>query len=111
MNVVLLTQLIALLGVAVAVVGLVLRWRDTSRRAWPVDRAPAKGNVGRGVAYSFTWGMMPWAKESTRQHAVAYLRGVGFHIGIFMGLAALVLSPLWSLLPTVARLVLAVIFA
>lgn len=111
MNVVTMTQLIALIGLAVAAGGLALRWRETSRRALPVDRAPAKGSVGRGVMYSFTWGMMPWAKESTRTHAVAYLRGVGFHVGIFLGLAALVLSPAWSLLPVLARQALAVVLA
>ena len=30
---------------------------------------------------------------------LAYLRGIGFHIGIFAGLGALFVSPWWSLLP------------
>ncbi len=102
-------EVIAILGLAVAVAGLALRWRDTARRAWPVDRSPAKGNPNQGVAYALTLGMMPWAKESTRQHAVAYMRGVAFHGGIFLGLAMLVISPIWPLLPALAHSVLAVV--
>jgi hypothetical protein len=52
-------------------------------------------------------GMMPWAKESTRLHALAYLRGVGFHIGIFAGLAALAISPFWGIFPAWTQTVLA----
>lgn len=58
-----------------------------------------KGSPKRGVLYAFTFGMMPWAKESTRRHMLAYLRGVGFHAGIFAGLGALLVSPWWALLP------------
>jgi hypothetical protein len=43
--------------------------------------------------------MMPWAKESTRIHMVAYLRGIGFHLGIFTAIGAVILSPWWGLLP------------
>jgi hypothetical protein len=111
MNAVTIAQLFALAGLAAAAGGLALRWRETSRRALPIDRAPAKGNVGNGVVYAFTLGMAPWSKESTRLHAVAYLRGVGFHAGIFLGLAALAFSPAWSFLPAVARQVLATVLA
>jgi hypothetical protein len=48
--------------------------------------------------------MMPWAKESTRYHWAAYLRGIGFHLGIFFGLPLLVASPWWGLLPRVVQL-------
>lgn len=61
-----------------------------------------KGPPKRGVLYAFTFGMMPWAKESTRRHMLAYLRGVGFHAGIFAGLGALLVSPWWALLPQAA---------
>lgn len=61
----------------------------------PADRSPAKGQVNQGVLYAFTLGMAPWAKESTRLHNLAYLRGVAFHLGIFLGLAILLTAP-WS---------------
>ncbi len=57
------------------------------------DRAAALASPGAGVLYAFTWGMMPWAKESTRRHLLAYLRGIVFHAGIGAAFLALVLSP------------------
>jgi hypothetical protein len=59
----------------------------------PADRSPAKGQVNQGVLYAFTLGMAPWAKESTRLHSLAYLRGVAFHLGIFLGLGLLIIAP------------------
>jgi hypothetical protein len=50
--------------------------------------------------------MMPWAKESTRIHMIAYLRGIGFHIGIFMALGALIISPFGGVLPAFLKTVL-----
>jgi hypothetical protein len=43
--------------------------------------------------------MMPWAKESTRIHMIAYLRGIGFHVGIFAAVATVILSPFWNFMP------------
>ncbi|HLE90907.1 MAG TPA: hypothetical protein VI753_07140, partial [Anaerolineales bacterium] len=67
----------------------------------PADRSPIKGNVSHGIAYAFTTGMLPWAKESTRIHMIAYLRGIGFHIGIFTAIGAVIISPFWEYLPPV----------
>jgi hypothetical protein len=94
-----LLRLVALSGLVIGVAGLIARWRETSGRAAPVDRAPARGDPARGVRYAFTLGMAPWTKESTRMHALAYLRGVGFHLGIFAALLALLARPLWFVLP------------
>ena len=55
------------------------------------------------MLYAYTLGMAPWSKESTRRHAVAYLRGVVFHVGIFLGLAVLIASPWLGGLPQGAR--------
>jgi hypothetical protein len=84
------------------------RLRAFNRLARPADRSPAKGSPNRGVAYAFTLGMAPWSKESTRIHFVAYLRGIAFHLGIFLGLGLLIFSPWMALLPSLARNVLAV---
>jgi hypothetical protein len=37
--------------------------------------------------------MAPWEKESTRMHWVAYLRGIFFHVGVFMAIGVLLVSP------------------
>jgi hypothetical protein len=75
--------------------------------ARPGDRSTPKGDPATGVRYAFTWGMAPWAKESTRRHWLAYLRGIAFHLAIFLGLALFVGSPWLSLLPREWRLALA----
>ncbi len=93
-------QLLALAGLLAGLYGITLRYAQTKRRALPVDKSPLKGNPSHGIAYTFTKGMMPWAKESTRLHSIAYLRGIGFHIGIFTAIGALLISPFWNLLPS-----------
>ncbi len=108
MTAILLAQSAAVIGLAIAALGVGLRWRRLTRRPVPVDRTPAKGNPGRGVAYALTLGMAPWSKESTRLHVVAYLRGVGFHLAVFLGLAAVAASPWWPVVPGQVRLGVAV---
>jgi hypothetical protein len=73
-----------------------------------MDRSTPKGNLKAGVLYAYTLGMAPWAKESTRLHMIAYLRGVAFHLGVFLGLGLLFASPWIHLLPLVMRGFLAV---
>ena len=43
--------------------------------------------------------MAPWEKESTRRHWIAYFRGIFYHLGIFMALAVLFVSPWLSVVP------------
>jgi hypothetical protein len=95
----LISELLALAGLAAGLFGIYLRYAETKRRALPVDKSPIKGNVTYGITYAFTTGMMPWAKESTRIHMLAYLRGIGFHIGIFSAIGAVIISPFWGLIP------------
>jgi hypothetical protein len=102
-----LSKWVALVGLMVCAAGLALRWRRSMRRVMARDLAPARGSARSGVVYSFSAGMMPWAKESTRRHMAAYLRGIGFHAGLFLGLPLLVVSPWWTLAPETVRLVLA----
>jgi hypothetical protein len=98
MNILLISQLFAIVGLLVAVNGIYHRYAETKRRALPADRSAWKGNPAHGISYAFTTGMMPWAKESTRIHMIAYLRGIGFHVGIFTALGALLISPFWAYL-------------
>lgn len=92
-------QLLALAGFLAGLYGIYIRYAQTKARAFPADKSPLKGNPSHGIAYAFTKGMMPWAKESTRIHLIAYLRGIGFHIGIFTAIGTVILSPLWGFLP------------
>jgi hypothetical protein len=92
-------QLLALAGLTAGLFGIYLRYAETKRRALPADNSPIKGNLSDGIKYAFTTGMAPWAKESTRMHMLAYLRGIGFHIGIFAAIGAVVISPFWEYLP------------
>lgn len=85
--------IVATLALVFSVSAFTQRLRVFSRLPRPADRSTPKGSLTSGVLYAYTLGMAPWAKEGTRLHAVAYLRGVAFHVGIFLGLAILVASP------------------
>jgi hypothetical protein len=89
-------QLLALAGLVAGLYGIYVRYTETKRRVLPTDKSPIKGNISHGITYAFTEGMMPWAKESTRIHMIAYLRGIGFHVGIFTAIGAVIISPIWG---------------
>jgi len=93
-------QLLALIGLASGLFGITIRYAEMKRRAIPADNSPIKGDSSNGIKYAFTTGMMPWAKESTQIHMIAYLRGIGFHIGIFAAIGAVIISPFWGYLPS-----------
>lgn len=105
MNLLPFTQLFAAVGFILGAYGIYRRYAQTKRRPLSADRSALKGNPAHGIAYAFTAGMMPWAKESTRLHMIAYLRGIGFHLGIFLALLALLESPLWGLYPPLLKTV------
>ena len=102
-------QLLALAGLIAGLFGIYLRYAETKRRLLPTDKSPTKGNISHGIMYAFTTGMMPWVKESTRIHMIAYLRGIGFHIGIFTAIGSVILSPLWGFIPAWVRLLLGIV--
>lgn len=90
--------IVLLAGMALFALGAIKLVGATNSKGFKLDVAPAKGSVTRGIFYSFTFGMLPWAKESTRKHLVAYVRGIVFHIGVFGALAVLIASPwMWQL--------------
>jgi nitrate reductase gamma subunit len=101
------TQIIAALALAFTLAAFGLRLRSFSQLARPKDRSTPKGNAQAGIFYAYTLGMAPWAKESTRRHWVAYLRGIFFHIGIFLGLGIFLVSPWMAALPGSIRALLA----
>jgi len=99
-------QLLTLIGLTAGLFGIYIRYAETKRRALPTDKSPIKGNISHGITYAFTTGMMPWSKESTRIHMIAYLRGIGFHIGIFTAIGTVIVSPLWDFIPPLLSLAL-----
>ncbi len=78
---------------AVTVAGLARHLALLLGRPYRPEAARPAGSAAQGVLYAFTWGMLPWAKESTRRHLPAYLRGVVFHLGIGAAFLALLASP------------------
>jgi hypothetical protein len=91
--------LIAAAALAFSAAAFAWRLRTFRSLALPKDQAAPKGKPGLGILYAYTLGMAPWAKESTRRHLAAYLRGVAFHLGIFLGLGILVASPWLGAVP------------
>lgn len=51
--------------------------------------AREQGDIKKGIVYAFGKGMMPWEKESARNHIATYVIGVVYHIGIFITLTLL----------------------
>ncbi len=100
---------VVLAGAIICAIGLIRLILAAQRLPFRSDIAPARGSAARGVLYAFTSGMAPWAKESARIHWVAYIRGIIFHLGIFLGLALLVASPWLTQIPAQARLSIAAI--
>ncbi len=107
MTLIFITQILAVLALVFTLVAFGWRLRLFNALARPVDRSTPKSNPRLGILYAYTLGMAPWAKESTRRHGIAYLRGVAFHLGIFLGLGILILSPWIYQIPIVWRTVLA----
>lgn len=51
--------------------------------------AKSSGSPRMGVWTAFTTGMMPWKKESAKNHLITYLTGVIYHVGIFFSFLVL----------------------
>jgi hypothetical protein len=101
MDILAITRIIAILGLALGLLGIILKLREIMNRPFKADLARERGKPGRGILFAFTLGMAPWEKESTRIHWIAYLRGIFFHLGIFMAFGVLLISPWLELLPDI----------
>jgi hypothetical protein len=99
MGILTITRIIAIFGLALGLLGILLKLKEIVDRPFKTDLARERGNAGRGILFAFTLGMAPWEKESTRIHWVAYLRGIFFHIGIFMAFGVLLASPWLETVP------------
>jgi hypothetical protein len=101
MDILAITRIIVILGLALGLLGIILKLREIMNRPFKADLARERGKPGRGIFFAFTLGMAPWEKESTRIHWIAYLRGIFFHLGIFMAFGVLLISPWLELLPDI----------
>lgn len=99
MDILIITRIIAIIGLALGLLGILLKLKEIMNRPFKVDLARERGSVGRAILFAFTLGMAPWEKESTRIHWIAYLRGIFFHLGIFMAFGVLIASPWLNLIP------------
>ena len=61
--------------------------------------AASRGRAAPAVLYSLTKAMLPWKKETARRHLPSYALGIGYHVGVFLGFASLVLIFLDASLP------------
>ena len=109
MTIQILTGVLALVALVFSIVTFGSRWAQMQRLPFAKDLSRPKDSASRGILYAFSLGMMPWAKESTRLHMIAYLRGIAFHIGIFAGLAALLASPWFGNIPQIILMLFAVV--
>jgi|GEM_PF-224434 hypothetical protein len=109
MTIQLVTGALALAALVFSISVFASRWAQMQRLSFAKDFSYPKDSALKGILYAFTLGMAPWAKESTRIHMLAYLRGIAFHVGIFAGLGALLASPWFDLIPTIIRIVCAVL--
>jgi hypothetical protein len=99
MDIIAITRIIAIVGLALGLLGFLLKIKDIMNRPFKKDLARERGSVGRAILFAFTLGMAPWEKESTRIHWIAYLRGIFFHVGIFMAFGVLLATPWLDVLP------------
>lgn len=51
--------------------------------------AKSRGSARKGVLAAFTIGMMPWKKESIKNHLPTYITGIVYHAGIFLSMLVL----------------------
>jgi hypothetical protein len=100
--------MILLFSLSFALVGVGVWIFQLFSRNSVCDPSPAKGSDMLGVLYAFTLGMLPWKKESARLHWLVYLRGISFHVGIFAGILALILSIFNVSSPGIVGLVLSI---
>ena len=42
-----------------------------------------RGSKVKGILYAFGKGMLPWEKESVKNHLISYFAGIFYHLGIF----------------------------
>ena len=84
-----------------AVFGLIFTIFSSTKFGRRSELALSTGSRWRGTQYALFAGMMPWAKESARQHLLTYFTGIIYHLGIAGGFVVLVAATLsWQFTDT-----------
>lgn len=102
---------IVLAGAVIFISGIIAILVTAQRHPYNAELAPTKSSPARGILWAFTEGMAPWAKESARRHWIAYVRGVIFHIAVFLSAPYLVATPWLTQMPEILRLSLGILFS
>ncbi|MDR0498930.1 MAG: hypothetical protein LBH03_04255 [Holophagales bacterium] len=84
--------------------GLLFMWLRTKYFGKRKLFAAPAGTPCGGAIYAFTKGMMPWAKESVREHLLSYALGIAYHAGIFTALVVLVMYTVGSYWPAIRNI-------
>lgn len=87
-----LLKLAVLLAAAASAAALVAQALRTQAYGPRRRFAPPAGDASAGIRYAFTGALSPRAKESAREHPLAWAAGMAFHGGVFAGLLALALA-------------------
>lgn len=95
------TRAVAIVALIISIGGIAFRLQEILHRPKKRDLSRPRGDVRQSLLYAFTLGMAPWEKESTRIHWVAYVRGILFHVGVFMALAVFFVSPWLAVIPVI----------
>lgn len=69
----------------------VVQWFKVLRDPRDATFAPSDGRPSIASVYSLTLGMSPLKKETAHKHWPTYIAGIGFHMGLFLSLAWLLL--------------------
>ena len=62
MDIIAITRIIAIVGLALGLLGILLKIKDIMNRPFKKDLARERGSVGLAILFAFTPGMAPWAK-------------------------------------------------
>ena len=86
------SYLVLIIALVFGLGGLVVRIAMLMAHRGVKDPSPPRISLFRAIIYSYTFGMLPWKKESARIHKLVYIRGVLLHLGIFAGIILLWIS-------------------
>jgi hypothetical protein len=86
------SYLVLVIALVFGLGGLVVRVAMLTAHRGVKDPSPPRVSLFRAIIYSYTFGMLPWKKESARIHKLVYTRGVLLHLGIFASIVLLWMS-------------------
>jgi hypothetical protein len=86
------SYLVLIIALVIGLGGLLVRIALLMAHPAVKDPSPPRIPLVKGIIYAYTFGMLPWKKESARIHKLVYIRGVLLHLGIFASIVLLWMS-------------------